>query len=141
MRRAAAPAVKSWAPARRRPTAAPVRLFRQMSSRRVSTADRKRVLPFQTWYSLLVLGTLLLLDVQWGVSLNCFTQIDTAFAREVPPYDERVQLPPHVRRSIEERANATGFATLKRAALAMSDAYRDGRTPRLSAEERTAAYL
>jgi len=52
-----------------------------------------------------------------------------------------VQLPPHVRRSIDERADATGFAALKRAALAMSEAYRDGLPPRLSGEERIAAYL
>jgi ribosomal protein RSM22 (predicted rRNA methylase) len=42
---------------------------------------------------------------------------------------------------IEERADAAGFAAVKRAAQAMSEAYRDGRTPRLSGEESTAAYL
>jgi ribosomal protein RSM22 (predicted rRNA methylase) len=52
-----------------------------------------------------------------------------------------VQLPQHVRRAIEECAGTIGFAALKRAARAMSDAYRDGRTARLSATERTAAYL
>ena len=34
-----------------------------------------------------------------------------------------------------------GFSTLQRAAIALSDAYREGRLVRLSAEERTAAYL
>jgi ribosomal protein RSM22 (predicted rRNA methylase) len=42
---------------------------------------------------------------------------------------------------IEERADAVGFAAVKRAAQAMSEAYRAGRTPRLSGEESTAAYL
>jgi ribosomal protein RSM22 (predicted rRNA methylase) len=42
---------------------------------------------------------------------------------------------------IEERADAAGFATVKRAARAMSEAYRDGRSPRLNSQERTAAYL
>jgi ribosomal protein RSM22 (predicted rRNA methylase) len=56
-------------------------------------------------------------------------------------YDGCVQLPQHVRRAIEERAETIGFAALKRAAAAMSDAYREGRTARLSAAERTAAYL
>ena len=46
-----------------------------------------------------------------------------------------------MRRAAEERAEAIGFAALKRAAAAMSDAYREGRTARLSADERTAAYL
>jgi len=57
------------------------------------------------------------------------------------PYDGCVQLPQHVRRAAEERAAAVGFAALKRAAAAMSDAYREGRTARLGAAERTAAYL
>ena len=42
---------------------------------------------------------------------------------------------------MEERAEALGFAALKRAATAMSDAYRDGGAARLNAAERTAAYL
>jgi ribosomal protein RSM22 (predicted rRNA methylase) len=57
------------------------------------------------------------------------------------PYDGCVQLPQHVRRAVEERAETVGFATLKRAAAAMSDAYREGRIARLNAAERTAAYL
>jgi ribosomal protein RSM22 (predicted rRNA methylase) len=52
-----------------------------------------------------------------------------------------VQLPVNVRRLIEERAEATGFAVLRRAATAMSEAYRDGRVARLSDAERTTAYL
>jgi len=56
-------------------------------------------------------------------------------------YDGCVQLPQHVRRAIDERAETIGFAALKRACAAMSDAYREGRTVRLSAAERTAAYL
>jgi ribosomal protein RSM22 (predicted rRNA methylase) len=50
-------------------------------------------------------------------------------------------LPLYVRRAAEERAEALGFAALKGAATAMSDAYREGRVARLSAAERTAAYL
>jgi ribosomal protein RSM22 (predicted rRNA methylase) len=46
-----------------------------------------------------------------------------------------------VRRQIEEQADALGFPALQRAAAALSDAYREGRSARLSAEERTAAYL
>jgi ribosomal protein RSM22 (predicted rRNA methylase) len=46
-----------------------------------------------------------------------------------------------VRRIIEERAEAVGFAALKRAATAMSEAYREGGVARLPGEERTAAYL
>lgn len=42
---------------------------------------------------------------------------------------------------IEERAEAVGFAALKRAATAMSEAYRDRRLARLPDAERTAAYL
>jgi ribosomal protein RSM22 (predicted rRNA methylase) len=41
--------------------------------------------------------------------------------------NESVQLPDHVRRIIEERAEAVGFAPLKRAAAEMSQAYRQGR--------------
>ena len=52
-----------------------------------------------------------------------------------------MQLPGPVRRLIDERAEALGFATLQRAAEAMSQAYREGRPPRLSDEERTVAYL
>jgi ribosomal protein RSM22 (predicted rRNA methylase) len=52
-----------------------------------------------------------------------------------------VQLPVTVRRRIEEQANALGFPALQRAAAAVSDAYREGRPVRLSADERTAAYL
>src|SRR5207245_279680 len=62
------------------------------------------------------------------------------------PYDGKVQLPAHVRRMIEERADKVGFAALKRAATAISAAYRAGlpkgaRTAHLTGEERTAAYL
>lgn len=57
---------------------------------------------------------------------------------------KNVHLAPHIRRIIEARAEAAGFAALKRAAAAMSDAYRAG-TPaaarRLPAAERAAAYL
>ena len=53
-----------------------------------------------------------------------------------------MQLPPEVRRAIEERAETVGFAALKRAASALSDAYRaTGRPPRLEDAERAAAYL
>ena len=52
-----------------------------------------------------------------------------------------MQLPVTVRRQIEEQAGALGFPALQRASAALSDAYREGRTARLSAEERTAAYL
>jgi ribosomal protein RSM22 (predicted rRNA methylase) len=52
-----------------------------------------------------------------------------------------VQLPPDIRRAIEERAEEIGFATLKRASLAMSEAYRENRTVNLSDRERVAAYL
>jgi ribosomal protein RSM22 (predicted rRNA methylase) len=52
-----------------------------------------------------------------------------------------VQLPPQVRRIINERADDIGFASLKRAASSMSDAYRGGRAPRLSSKEDVAAYL
>lgn len=55
-----------------------------------------------------------------------------------------MQLPPSVRRVIEERADAVGFPALKLAAAALSEAYRDGRPgalSRVSAAQRTAAYL
>jgi ribosomal protein RSM22 (predicted rRNA methylase) len=55
-----------------------------------------------------------------------------------------VQLPDPVKRIIEERADAIGFPALKRAAAAMSDAYRQD-TPatfaKLPPAERAAAYL
>jgi ribosomal protein RSM22 (predicted rRNA methylase) len=57
---------------------------------------------------------------------------------------ERVQLPDPVKRIIEERCEQVGFPALKRAASAMSDFYREGRTlalSRMPAAERTAAYL
>jgi ribosomal protein RSM22 (predicted rRNA methylase) len=50
-------------------------------------------------------------------------------------------LPDAIRRAIEERAEALGFAELKRAATALSDAYREGRRPHLADEARTTAYL
>jgi ribosomal protein RSM22 (predicted rRNA methylase) len=49
-----------------------------------------------------------------------------------------VQLPPPVRRIIDERAEAAGFAELKRAAAEMSDAYRAHGRPR---ENDVTAYL
>jgi ribosomal protein RSM22 (predicted rRNA methylase) len=52
-----------------------------------------------------------------------------------------VQLPVAIRQQIENHADALGFPALQRAAAALSDAYREGRTARLSATERTAAYL
>lgn len=52
-----------------------------------------------------------------------------------------MQLPIEVRQQIEERAEALGFVALKRAATALSDAYREGRAPRLADAERCAAYL
>jgi ribosomal protein RSM22 (predicted rRNA methylase) len=55
-----------------------------------------------------------------------------------------VHLPPHIRSLIERRADAVGFASLKRAAGALSDAYREGApasAARLPAAERTAAYM
>lgn len=55
-----------------------------------------------------------------------------------------MQLPPAVRRSIESRADAAGFASLARAAGLLSDAYREHRPQdlaRIPAELRTTAYL
>jgi ribosomal protein RSM22 (predicted rRNA methylase) len=52
-----------------------------------------------------------------------------------------VQLPPAVRRQIEEKADAVGFPALQRAVAALSQAYREGRIPKLPEAERTAAYL
>jgi ribosomal protein RSM22 (predicted rRNA methylase) len=54
---------------------------------------------------------------------------------------ESVHLPDPVRRSIEEYAEVVGFAALKRAAAAMSDAYREGRPMRLVSPDLVAAYL
>lgn len=74
-------------------------------------------------------------------------QIDTEGARKFRSllrHDEGVQLPANVRRMIEERADALGFPTLKQAAMAMSDGYREGRptaAARLSSAERVAAYM
>lgn len=55
-----------------------------------------------------------------------------------------MQLPDAVRRSIQSRAEAVGFASLARATLLLSDAYRDHRPQDLApipAEHRIAAYL
>jgi len=52
-----------------------------------------------------------------------------------------VQLPVAVLREIQEQAGAIGFADLRRGAAALSDAYREGRAPRLADPERAAAYL
>jgi ribosomal protein RSM22 (predicted rRNA methylase) len=52
-----------------------------------------------------------------------------------------VQLPPNVRRSIEQRADGAGFAAVKRAVNAIAEAARDGHGVRLSGAEHTAAYL
>src|ERR1039457_6585646 len=60
---------------------------------------------------------------------------------EVPVHDGSVQLPDPVRRMIEERAEAVGFAPLKHAATAMSAAYRDSRALRQPDPAGTAAYL
>jgi ribosomal protein RSM22 (predicted rRNA methylase) len=60
---------------------------------------------------------------------------------ETPRYDCVVQLPASVRRAIEERADVVGFPALKRAAAALSDAYREGRPARLTTEDAIAAYL
>jgi ribosomal protein RSM22 (predicted rRNA methylase) len=52
-----------------------------------------------------------------------------------------VRLPDHVQHAINERAEALGFSALKRAATAMSDAYREGRLAKLDPETRLTAYL
>ncbi len=52
-----------------------------------------------------------------------------------------MQLPVEVAREIEERAEEIGFAVLRDAAAAMSEAYRQGRTVRLPDKARAAAYL
>jgi ribosomal protein RSM22 (predicted rRNA methylase) len=57
---------------------------------------------------------------------------------------EKVQLPAEIRSLTERRAEAVGFAALKRAAGAMSEAYRQGtaaETRRLPEKERAAAYM
>jgi ribosomal protein RSM22 (predicted rRNA methylase) len=58
-----------------------------------------------------------------------------------PRYHEIVQLPPPIRRAIENRADAIGFPALKRAATALSDSYREGRPARLNKDDAIAAYL
>ena len=50
-------------------------------------------------------------------------------------------MPIAIRQQIEERADALGFPALQRAATALSEAYRDGRPPKLPDAARTAAYL
>ena len=50
-------------------------------------------------------------------------------------------MPQPVRRAIEERADAAGFAAVKRAAAALSASYRTGQAACLTSEERTVAYL
>ena len=55
-----------------------------------------------------------------------------------------MQLPAHVRESIDAQAQRVGFAALRSAAAALSDAYRQGdlsALARLPGAERTAAYL
>jgi len=52
-----------------------------------------------------------------------------------------VQLPDRVRRIVDERANAVGFAALKQAAGALSSEYREGHAARIGTAARTAAYL
>jgi ribosomal protein RSM22 (predicted rRNA methylase) len=52
-----------------------------------------------------------------------------------------VQLPAQVRRAIEARADEVGFPALKRAAAALSDAYREGKPLRISSDDHVAAYL
>jgi len=46
-----------------------------------------------------------------------------------------------VRRAIDERAEAAGFSVLKREAAAISEAYREGKSARLSGEGAIAAYM
>ena len=54
-------------------------------------------------------------------------------------------LPEPVRRAIEDRADAAGFAVVKRAAAALSAGYREGQAARpaihLTSAERTVGYL
>jgi ribosomal protein RSM22 (predicted rRNA methylase) len=52
-----------------------------------------------------------------------------------------VQLPIAIRQQIEEQADTLGFAALQRAATALSEAYREGRPPKLPDAARAAAYL
>ena len=53
-----------------------------------------------------------------------------------------MQLPPHVREAIVQRAEEVGSAALRRAAEEMSNAYREGaQPPRVGSAERVAAYL
>jgi ribosomal protein RSM22 (predicted rRNA methylase) len=52
-----------------------------------------------------------------------------------------VQLPVHVRLSIEERAAAAGFAEVRRAAAELTASYREGRPVRLTDAVSIAAYL
>ena len=52
-----------------------------------------------------------------------------------------MQLPPDVRRAIEERAAKSDFHALKRAAAALSEGYREGRPTRIVSESDVAAYL
>jgi ribosomal protein RSM22 (predicted rRNA methylase) len=57
---------------------------------------------------------------------------------------ENVHLPPPIRKIVEDRAGAIGFAALRRAAGIMSDAYRNGKpgdAAHLPAAERAAAYM
>ena len=50
-------------------------------------------------------------------------------------------MPVAVRRIIEARAESTGFPALKRAAAALSDAYREGRQARMMSDDHVTAYL
>jgi ribosomal protein RSM22 (predicted rRNA methylase) len=50
-------------------------------------------------------------------------------------------LPVQVRQIIEARADTTGFPALKRAAAAISDAYREGKPTRLVSDDQVTAYL
>ena len=50
-------------------------------------------------------------------------------------------MPVQVRRIIENRADASGFAALKRAASALSEAYREGKPTRLVSDDQVNAYL
>ena len=52
-----------------------------------------------------------------------------------------MQLPAEVKRIIEEAAEGVGFVAVKRAAMALSEGYREGRAAQAGGVERTAAYL
>ncbi len=52
-----------------------------------------------------------------------------------------MQLPARVRAIIEARCEGKEFAALKRAAAALSEAYREGRPTRMSTDDHVAAYL